>query len=720
LQSVVERSAPSTLQTANQLARTYGVGKEWRDILREDANANWDHTQVADGLEELLSSKGQRLTPVERTALEGSHSRDEILAQANTVADREASGPNRLNSPYRVKDVLDQNAGSMSADTGNALERVMERYGKRRGNVEGNIWNDYTKAVPAPWRPAVQNAQREIASYMSSAEAHPELRAQYLRLAEETKSTLAQLVESGFHPEHLIGGKPASEAGLAGALRGRSLTEPTLRGTHEATTGLRPQSLHDYVNLERDQAQRYIEGMRNRAIDEQLGHRADEIIGPELAQWAAEHNGETMPSDAIAERLKEAGHSPINPQEALGPQSRVLPRQVYRQAFPQQLNIPGLRQLGRTNRAFKTWVLPLSPRWHVGNVLGNAIQAGFHAGVGPLELVQRARQLAKASGGWGELFRNEGLVRGLPAEIAQGGFNQAEFDAMRQEAGAAAEQGGNRFGQGLHRFTNASYRLNNTIDNITRSSVYLARKMAGETSDQAMQSTLRSMGDYLNMSPVERQVFRQVFPFYSWLRHSIGATLRLPIQSPARAAFLLHLSDMYNDPNEKPGLLAMMGSRIPVFGKLLNLGGVSPFGDVSPFAFSADPANWGQFLAPEIKTAATVGLGVDPGNRFKALSRPGGTAGKSMFGTNQPTSPLERLFTDPLHGLGEIGWQALQQGPSQLRSIRDLALGSAPRYSGTGYTNPKGTPNASKRSIAQILRILNLPTPDQMPTGGAP
>jgi hypothetical protein len=257
------------------------------------------------------------------------------------------------------------------------------------------------------------------------------------------------------------------------------------------------------------------------------------------------------------------------------------------------------------------------------------------------------------------------------------------------------------------KLTRASYRLNEFVDNLTRSSVDLAALARGESTDQALQTTVRTLGDYSRMSTFERKVVREVIPFYAWIRHSTIATLRLPITSPARAAFLFHLSDIYRNPEEQGELF---GSRLPLGGGLLNLGTINPLQDLTSLINPGELV--GPALSPAIKLAASSTMGLDL-SKMAAVTRPEDTALKDPYGRPKTTSPIATLVRNPLAGLGELAYQTTQQAPGTIKNLRDYALGNGTRYSGTGYRS--GFTDPRRRSVVTLLRALNVPSKEPLP-----
>ena len=491
----------------------------------------------------------------DRTLLDDAIGRDTLLEDMGTVLRDEVEDGRRLNSPYRLYDVINAKAWNMPQEARNRVQAAWDRYQVRRASTIAKVYNQWTAAVPARFRPAVQAGQRQIGALLEMAEAKNVKAAGsgdiYLDMAESTMSTLSTLVEKGIDPEHLIGGRPAPQSSAAATATGGGLGQTTLRGQRVRRTGLRQQSLEAYARVEAKEALDWIRNQRNAHLEAELGVRADTVpeLQQALADWAAEHNGETMPPRTLAEAAAQLDN-PLVPivSKDVAPQTILVPKRVYDVLAPSSFNNLALRGLSRTNRAFKTWVLPFSPKWQIGNVLGNVIQAYVHGGVTPLALVAQMNRIRRYEGGAAALWRKAGLPDWTRAEIANHGLTMDEYRTLR---GLEDQPPRTPIGK----FARWSFRVNEFVDNLTRSAVDLAALAHGESSDQALQTTVRSLGDYSRMSTFERKVVREVIPFYAWIRHSTIATLRLPITSPARAAFVFHLADIYRNPEEQGELL---------------------------------------------------------------------------------------------------------------------------------------------------------------------
>jgi hypothetical protein len=709
---ILEADTRTLSGTAAHIGKQYNITDELIQRLDDAGGEQLSAMEVGQVITDTLADNNIQIRPEDAVRLTDSIGRDVLLEDMERVFAEEADAGRRLNSPNRVMDVINNNDWNMSQETRNRLNDRWNGYQKRRSKVLADSFSKWLSAQPARFRTQAQFSQRAIGALLEMGEAknavHPHSGDVFITLAELEMNTLADMVEAGINPEHLTGGRPAPATSAASTARSATLTQTKQRGERIRRRGFRQLGVEAHARVEAAEAAIYVRNQRNAAIEAGLGKRADDVLAQELEDYAAEHNGEIMPGEALAEAAKELGYAALDKSKRIGPSTMLVSQQVFDTLNPTDYaKVPGLRALTRANQAFKTWVLPFSPKWQIGNVLGNVMQAWAHAGVDPLELARMANRIRKSEGGIMELWRKSGLPDWTREEVVSHGLTMDEYHIMR-----GGEEVLPRTIVG--RTARKSYRLNEFVDNLTRSSVDLAALTRGEGTEAALQTTLRSMGDYTRLTNFERKVVRQVFPFYTWLRHSTIATLRLPITSPTRAAFLLHLSDIYqNDPDFQSDMAGLFGSRIPLFGKLLNVGSAVPFADVSPLGFALDPVNIGPNVSPALKAGAATLFGWDI-NKMDRISRPPGTSNLNEFGQEKATSIADRIFQDPIHGIGELGYQLTQQGPAPIKAIRDLILGDEVRYGGTGYQVGDLT-DRTKRSLNTYLRGLNLPTLDPVP-----
>jgi hypothetical protein len=193
--------------------------------------------------------------------------------------------------------------------------------------------------------------------------------------------------------------------------------------------------------------------------------------------------------------------------------------------------------------------------------------------------------------------------------------------------------------------------------------------------------------------------------------------MRMPLYSPARAAFLMHLGNLYADPEIATELLGFMGSRIPINrglawlpgldeGDYLNAGGISPFG------IGLDPENLSAAVTPAVGFPVKALTGLDTRD-LSTVSRPPGQKGLDAFA--RPTSPsaLGRLRSGDVAGaLGEVGYNAAGVLP-QTRAIRNLALDpNVSRYDSGNEYGPKDDVVPISRYAIEALRGASMPVPD--------
>jgi hypothetical protein len=692
------------------IARRYGIYDDLVAALVEmdaDVNVPLGAADYADAILGILADRRVTLDPPDGQYLNDAINTAQLLEDIDARVRDDALSGLSANTPYRVIDLLHK-AQWMPDDLKAQWKSRVERYEKRRAAHLTRLMDDQARAMPARFRTVAGTARREVRALLDMAE---ELNRQsagagdaLIRIAEDAPTTLATLTAQGVDPTHLIGGRTVDRPTTGGS--GRLRTTP-VRADYERTTDLGPTDLTAYSRLAADQAARIIGNDLVAYVHTKMGRRADDVLRDVIADHEAAW-GEPMTPGQMTAAARDAGYVPATGSKVTGRDTVLIPKilddHVRAVARPSHWTFEALR---RVNRAFKTLVLPLSPKWMLGNIIGNALQAGFYAGVGPVQLARQMIEMTRMEGGTRAMWQMGGLPSWAPEEIASHGLTYGEHQLLN--GGLEVETARTVIGRTVAR----SYNLNEFVDNMTRSSVYLAKLRDGVPTDQALRSALDTMGDFTRLTPFERRYVREVLPFYPWLRHQTTAMMRLPINSPVRAAYLLHLSDLYSEDGFTDEMLRMLGSRIPVGGgNYLNLGSVSPFADPARLAFS--PTEIGRSLTPAFKLplAATVGINADRG--FQPLTRPASTMRRGAYGQEAQTSPLTRLFSDPIRGVGELGYLTAGAVP-YVRSIRDVALGPEEARYATGYeVSAAGRPvDTGRTRLSAILAGLNLPTVEQ-------
>ncbi len=224
---------------------------------------------------------------------------------------------------------------------------------------------------------------------------------------------------------------------------------------------------------------------------------------------------------------------------------------------------------------FKRKVLGLSPKWFVNNRIGNGIMAGLK-GILPQDYIKAL---------------NKDIDKYIPKEILGNSLYEAEKTIIGRTGGGDKGTFGNvaRFlggefldtselkgmsktkvqlantlalpGKAINKITDAMFAFNQKFENLERKAVYLKNvdklgkkiiKTTGqnitkqeellkyvadkpELLEQAIKSVDDTLGDYINMTPMERRAIRKIVPFYSWYRTITRYTLSLAETNPIRA-----------------------------------------------------------------------------------------------------------------------------------------------------------------------------------------
>lgn len=305
---------------------------------------------------------------------------------------------------------------------------------------------------------------------------------------------------------------------------------------------------------------------------------------------------------------------------------------------------------------FRISALAFSPRFHFYNIVGGGLLAFLRTGPGLLDHFAEAARMAGKIKDLAPDMPNE-LSRGglyAPEETTRlsAGINEAPLglgklgradDVIGQKLGLA--QGGvlGRLWKAARGGAEWSFALNEWVDNLYRSAVYLygkekhlrelgvtakelddiiarygtdevldvtrnwSKETLSETAPELADALVKKdqvaragmalsnkvLQDWDSMLPWERHVLRNVIPFYGWVRHITRYVLTYPIDHPWRAAFLTTYSRIENTDRHDP-----LGDRFQSIFWLgqpgddgrqltINTAGLNPFqsvGDMTTFA----------------------------------------------------------------------------------------------------------------------------------------
>lgn len=188
----------------------------------------------------------------------------------------------------------------------------------------------------------------------------------------------------------------------------------------------------------------------------------------------------------------------------------------------------------------------------------------------------------------------------------------------------------------------------NTFENMTtdmyRASIWLDQMKHGATNEAALAAVNKTLIDVDNLTPFERTVVRQVFPFWTYTKHILRYVLTYPADHPVRASILASLARNIEESkgNADPANLS----------KLFFLGtpdanGTIKTADMSnlnPFRSMASVFSMSGFLmglGPEFQTGLRM-LGINPLTGTPSLHQ--NFSYDAYTGTNRATRPKNNIF----------------------------------------------------------------------------
>lgn len=558
--------------------------------------------------------------------------------------------------------------------------------------------------------------------------------------------TLHDAVDAGVDPAHIIGGR----AGGAGKGRSPSGTFPLRRetGARKFGEGTRqPVNIQDETKLQLARVAKRVDNetvariqvIAGRTGVELLGGTAAELRGAELVDAMAERGYTTWNPGGGADAI---GFDTI-PSNQVRPDTLFIPEHVktrFERYHPKERT--SLKIFDTGVRYWKAGVLPLSPRWQVGNFFGNAILGTFGAGLSLGEWAHymiEAKRILDEHGAGGknispEVMRMLDEARYGPAELLKRGQAAAEFQKINEigtDIVPQSEMRG-RLSTAMHHPIQSSYNLNGYIDDMNRLAIFLAKAEKGMpaaergfflkkhpefahlddvelTKQWAITESLRAAGDFTRLTPFERATARRIVPFYPWLRHITKLTYDLGAHHPARVAWALHLTDMFGDPQD----LSIVRGDIATGNQwFLHLPQINPFDNVFSNLGAEGPQGPLGAINPAAKLGANL-AGFDLG-KFARLQQPPG------FG---PTDELAREsggFLTPRQDAYVLGGFSPQYAAARVGLPSIFGHNPVVRYP-TGEpvrVGGKDIPTDPSRGIPRgavpLARLLGLPTLEQV------
>ena len=421
-------------------------------------------------------------------------------------------------------------------------------------------------------------------------------------------------------------------------------------------------------------------------------------------------------------------------------------------------------KVGKLTQGWKSVVIPFSLRWQVGDLVGNVMNAWVRGDIPASEMVRAMNDVKNRL-----TVDGDGIVRTLKSDVA----NQAMADPILAALlGAGLEARGLRgaelqaIGEGTLRpareqissrmfpkFRQKAFNVNATQNLLARGAVAITKLEAelasrGRTLDEidpvtllndkvlhdavvkAVRETNNTLGAFAEMTPWERNVLRQVFPFWSWIKFINKAAAQLVLDQPDRVLFYGHIGSMYTSGDGKD-LMDWLKDKTPTPFGFMDFRFLNPYSDAMIFNRNPLDAVSQTFTRP----SPVIMTGIDAANAvgfyatgkslipYGGMSRPGYLEGRP--------GASDRGFGDLV---GELGYMGLNRFGGPFRNVltvlpneipviapegrligTDVAIGTRNRYpQGSArtqgiYAEPRLNPTVARAGA--VLAALGIPAP---------
>lgn len=361
--------------------------------------------------------------------------------------------------------------------------------------------------------------------------------------------------------------------------------------------------------------------------------------------------------------------------------------------------------LSAVNGIFRTAVLPFSVRWQINNTIGGAIVTAITNPGALLKLPQAMKVIKEWKAG------ADGVI---PEELGYG-FGSVRKEIAASKYAVASYSHGERVGSLYQKVQESKikqagsaaaqkmYDANSFVDETFKVMTYLnkrdgamrkgASRMAGE--EAGLSAVNQYFQNWNALTPIERQLLREVFPFYAFTSYAMRFVMNYPGTHPLRASIMANMAeaeiaDMNQAlPPEMMDYLAVGPMDENGDQRFLSLRGLNPFSD------TADSFTLTGFLS-----------GLNPVGQAVVKSL-GGDLGYGV-GAGQPTYDKESgKMTDAKPGFVT----SLVSSTVPQIGFLNRALGRDAEYNALLRTNPEAAQRllVSGIGIPASGRTINIP-----------
>lgn len=466
-----------------------------------------------------------------------------------------------------------------------ALDRLDQGLAEKQRAFEASV-----EAQPRAQRPVLELGQRihdVLVPMADQADANLGAGAGdvYRALASEATITAEELFSRyGLDPQYLIGER---EGETRGPVLGGWSAQPKGAATGQREAGVGLKHATDYGTLLNETQRRADQVVENMAAQRVLDAHAGSL--GDLLKQRGVPDAATMTGDELAEAMKDARlsewrFSDGRDRAPLSTETTVVPTEIWK-AWDRYSTHPTKDNFGQTllrgydkvTRSLKQ-LNRLSPRWQASVTMGHSVMAMVGIGADPityfghdvpaaihLDRMARTGEVTGEDAAWlakqsPEVQRAVSDAGGfVPGAVRNRGFVREEFPSTTADRAKIGDRGAS---------------LQASLDNVNRTAVWIHQLEKGLDStgladfrkaypdlahlsdseiqnEAAIRLSIRTMGDYLNKTPAERQIMSRVVYFYPWLKHITQLAVNTAIHDPLRTAWILHLGAMF-DPGPGP------------------------------------------------------------------------------------------------------------------------------------------------------------------------
>lgn len=370
----------------------------------------------------------------------------------------------------------------------------------------------------------------------------------------------------------------------------------------------------------------------------------DEMMA-EMAEGTKYYKALGKVMEGLEERIRQQGLDALG-----GAKVYLMPTHIADQVARQAALALGWKMRMFFDGPMNMWrasVLSLSPRWIVNNVLGNLVFMGTHApnaikywlqtagkrDKALFKMLMSEEEYAEMAGG--RFFASEALSK-THYGSAEGTKTAALAHKIVEGPYTGVARPLNPVATGVRKLSHFIKSLNQSIEQAAARGIFLdefAKKNLTTTTRlfhgqmtvlrhaatvgwndkssfrQFVDGANRVLGDYVHLSPFERQIMRRVImPFYPFYRHMTLFALKMPIDHPFKTQVFRYLQEIDKDiSGEMPDflrgstMLGELGGK-DVFFRVKSMNPLSAINEQIPFAGA---------LNPFIKTGLEQMLGYD-------------------------------------------------------------------------------------------------------------